>query len=76
MRPNSHRTGWRPAALAAAGCLLFTPTRAFASSGAYWAGFKKYWTDFIGNPSGVVVTVIIVGIICLLIITRVKGNKA
>jgi hypothetical protein len=76
MRRLIHRSNWRLAALGAAGCLLFFTTPAFASGGAYWAGFKKYWRDFFGNPSGVVVTVIIVGIICLLIITRVTGNKA
>jgi hypothetical protein len=76
MNKQTHRTGWRPAALAAAGCLLFSPGPALAGGGgAYWAGFKKYWLDFIGNPSGVVVTVIVVGAISLFIITRGKWIK-
>lgn len=75
MKTSSHRTGWRPAALAAAGCLLLAPARALAGGAAYWAGFKKYWGEVFGNPEGVVVIVLIVGAISLFIITRGKWNK-
>jgi hypothetical protein len=73
MRRTPFRSAWRPAALAAAGLLLLTPRPAFAS--AYWKGFTKFWGEFVGETEGVVVVAIIVGIISLLIITRVKGNK-
>ena len=73
MRHTPERSGWRPAALLAAGLLLFAPTPAFA--GGYWIGFKKFWTDFIADTDGVVLIALIVGVISLLIITRVKGNK-
>jgi len=75
MTKQFRRTGWRPAVLAAAGCLLLAPARAVAGGGAYWSGFKRWWTDFLGDQDGVIVIVIVVGIISLLIITRVKGNK-
>ena len=45
MRRTPDRSGWRPAALLAAGLLLLAPTPAFASG--YWTGFKRFWTDFI-----------------------------
>jgi hypothetical protein len=73
MTLRSFRTGWRPAALLAAGCLLLTPAPAFA--GSYWHGFKKFWTDFLGQTDGVVLTVIVVGIVSLIIITRGKWVK-
>jgi len=73
MRRTPDRSGWRPAALLAAGLLLLAPTPAFASG--YWTGFKRFWTDFIADQDGVVLVAIVVGIISLLIITRVKGNK-
>jgi hypothetical protein len=73
MRRTPFRSGWRPAALAAAGLLLLAPAPAFA--GGYWYGFKRFWTDFVGDADGVVVVAILVGIVSLLIITRVKGNK-
>lgn len=75
MTKQSHRIGWRSAALAAAGCLLLAPAKALAAGGAYWAGFKRWWAEFLGDQDGVIVVVIVVGIISLLIITRVKGNK-
>jgi len=73
MRCTPFRSGWRPAALAAAGLLLLAPAPAFA--GGYWYGFKRFWSDFVGDTDGVVTVAIVVGIISLLIITRVKGNK-
>jgi len=73
MRPTPERSGWRPAALAAAGLSLLLPAPAFA--GGYWYGFKRFWTDFVADQDGVVVVALIVGAISLLIITRVKGNK-
>jgi hypothetical protein len=75
MKPKSHRTCWRPVAFAAAGCLLLLPTRALAGGAAYWAGFKKYWLEVLGNPEGVVVVVLLVGVVSLFIITRGKWNK-
>lgn len=76
MTKQSHRNGWRSAALVAAGCLLLAPAKALAAGGgAYWAGFKRWWGEFLGDQDGVIVVVIVVGIISLLIITRVKGNK-
>jgi hypothetical protein len=73
MRRTPFRLGWRPAALLAAGLTLIAPAPAFA--GGYWYGFKRFWTDFVGEQDGAVVVAIIVGIISLLIITRGKGNK-
>ena len=73
MRRTPIRSGWRPAALLAAGLLLAIPSPAFA--GGYWYGFKKFWTDFVAEQDGAVLVAVIVGIISLLIITRVKGNK-
>jgi hypothetical protein len=73
MRRTPFGCGWRSAALAAAGLLLLAPAPAFA--GGYWYGFKRFWTDFVGDADGVVVVAILVGIVSLLIITRVKGNK-
>ena len=73
MRRTPFGLGWRPAAFLAASLMLIAPAPAFA--GGYWYGFKKFWTDFLAEQDGVVVVAIIVGIISLLIITRVKGNK-
>lgn len=73
MRRAPFSLGWRPAALAAAGLLLALPAPAFA--GGYWYGFKKFWTDFVAEQDGAVLVAIVVGIISLLIITRIKGNK-
>jgi len=73
MRQTPHGSGWRPAALLAAGLTLLAPAPAFA--GGYWYGFKRFWTDFVADQDGVVVVALIVGAISLLIITRVKGNK-
>jgi len=66
-------SGWRPAALLAAGLLLLAPAPAFA--GGYWYGFKRFWTDFIADQDGAIVVALIVGAVSLLIITRIKGNK-
>jgi hypothetical protein len=74
MTLRSLSTGWRPAALAAAGCLLFAPAPALAGSG-YWQGFKKFWTDYLGKTDGVVLTALVVGAISLFIITRGKWLK-
>jgi uncharacterized membrane protein len=73
MSRNVQRTVWKPAALAAAGCLLLAPTPAYAST--YWYGFKKFWNAFLGDQNGVVVTIIIIGLISLFIITRGKWRK-
>jgi hypothetical protein len=74
MRRTPNRTGWRPAALAAAGLLLLAPSPVLA--GGYWHGFKQFWTSFIADTDGVVLTALIVGLIALLIITRGKWNKS
>jgi hypothetical protein len=74
MKSKLHRTGWRPAVIAAAGCLLVAPTPAFA--GGYWTGFQKFWSAFLANTQGVVGTAIIVGLISLFIITRGKWSKS
>ena len=73
MRRTPFRSGGRLSALLAASLLLLAPAPAFA--GGYWYGFKKFWTDFVAEQEGVVLVAVIVGIISLLIITRVKGNK-
>jgi hypothetical protein len=74
MRILPRLPGWRPAVLAAAGCLLLLPTPAFA--GAYWSGFSKYWTSFVANADGVVLTALLIGVISLFIITRGKWSKS
>lgn len=73
MRRTPYRSGWRPAALLAAGLVLLAPAPAFASG--YWSGFKRFWTDFVAEQEGAVLVAVVVGIISLLIITRIKGNK-
>jgi hypothetical protein len=74
MKSNLNRTGWRPAVIAAAGCLLVAPTPVFA--GGYWTGFQKFWSSYIANTSGVVMTALLVGLISLFIITRGKWSKS
>jgi hypothetical protein len=74
MRRTVQRSGWKPAALAAAGLLLLAPTPAHASS-SYWHGFKKFWGEFFQQQSGVVMTVLVIGVISLIIITRGKWRK-
>jgi hypothetical protein len=73
MTLHTYRTGWRAAAFLAAGCLLSAPTPAFA--GAYWNGFKKFWSDFLMQTDGVVLTALLVGAVSLFIITRGKWIK-
>jgi len=73
MKNFSPRSAWRPAAIAAAASMLLAPTPVFA--GQYWEGFKRYWTGFVGNASGVVITALVVGAISLFIITRGKWAK-
>jgi hypothetical protein len=73
MRRTAFRSAWRPAALAAAGLLLLTPRPALA--GGYWKQFTRWWSEFLTDVDGVVIVAIVVGIVSLLIITRVKGNK-
>ena len=74
MQTNSSRPSWRLAALAAIASLILAPAPAFA--GSYWTGFKKYWSSFIGQASGVVITALVVGAISLFIITRGKWGKS
>ncbi|HKB04110.1 MAG TPA: hypothetical protein VKD90_17945 [Gemmataceae bacterium] len=73
MRRTVQRSGWKPAALAAAGILLLLPAPAHASQ--YWHGFKKFWSEFFQQQSGVVMTVLLIGVISLIIITRGKWRK-
>jgi membrane protein YdbS with pleckstrin-like domain len=73
MRRVLSRSTWRLAVLAAVSLFLLVPTPAFA--GGYWTAFTKYWSSFVADADGVIVTVIIVGIISLLIITRGKWAK-
>ena len=74
MKISSPRSVWRPAVIAAAAILLLAPAPAFA--GSYWEGLKRYWTGFVGNASGVVITALVVGAISLFIITRGKWGKS
>ena len=73
MRRTLSRSTWRLAALAAVSLSLLVPTPAFA--GGYWAAFAKYWSSFIADADGVIVTALVVGVISLLIITRGKWAK-
>ena len=73
MRRVFSRSSWWLAALVAVGLSLAAPTPAFA--GGYWTAFTKYWWSFVADTDGVVVTVLIVGVIALLIITRGKWAK-
>ena len=74
MTGKSQRTGGGPAAILAAGLLLLVPSPALAA-GSYWAGFKKYWGNFVGEVSGVVLIALVVGGVSLFIITRGKWGK-
>lgn len=73
MRLKLHKSGWRPAAIAAASLSLLLPSPAFA--GGYWSAFAKYWSGFVADADGVIITVLIVGVISLIIITRGKWAK-
>ena len=73
MKPTHFRTTWRLAALGAVASVLSAPAPAAAST--YWAGFKKFWGEYIADSNGVVTTVLIVGAIALFIITRGKWAK-
>ena len=73
MRRATYRSTWSLAALAAAGLSLLAPTPAFA--GGYWTSFTKFWSAFVSDADGVIVTVLIVGVISLIIITRGKWAK-
>ena len=64
---------WQLAVLGAVGCLLVGSTPAFASG--YWYGFKRFWTDYIAQTDGAILTAIVVGLISLFIITRGKWAK-
>jgi hypothetical protein len=53
---------------------VLAPSPVFA--GNYWTGFKRYWSAFIGQASGVVIAALIVGAISIFIITRGKWGKS
>ena len=72
MKRTQFKTTWRLAALGAVASALSSPTPAAA---AYWAGFKKFWADYLADSNGVVTTALIVGVISLFIITRGKWAK-
>jgi hypothetical protein len=72
MKPTHVRTTWRLAALGALASVLSAPAPAAAG---YWAGFKKFWGEYLADASGVVTTALIVGAISLFIITRGKWAK-
>jgi hypothetical protein len=74
MRTTNRPAGWRPAALAAAACLLASPTPVFA--GGYWHGFVKFWSSFVTQTDGVILVALIVGMVSLFIITRGKWGKS
>lgn len=76
MTPKSQRTRGGPAAVLAAGLLLLVPSPALAGGSSYWAGFKRYWGNFFGEVSGVVLVALIVGAVSLFIITRGKWGRS
>jgi hypothetical protein len=41
----------------------------------YWSGFMEYWTAFFKKQNGIVMTALLVGAVCLFIITRGKWRK-
>ncbi len=41
----------------------------------YWDGFIKYWTGVFQQQNGIVMGTLVVGAVCLLIITRGKWRK-
>jgi len=53
---------------------LSSTTPALAGSG-YWQGFKKFWSDYLSQTDGVVLTVLVIGAVSLIIITRGKWAK-
>ncbi|HEX3148779.1 MAG TPA: hypothetical protein VHR66_11890 [Gemmataceae bacterium] len=73
MRRAFSRTTWLLAAFLAVSLSLLIPTPAFA--GGYWTAFTKYWSGFVSNADGVIITVLVVGVISLIIITRGKWAK-
>lgn len=74
MRRAPQKASLRPAAIAAAVSLLLAPAPAFANG--YWTGFKRFWSSFLADVDGVVLTALVVGAISLFIITRGKWGKS
>lgn len=56
-----------------AAIVLLTPQPSFASG--YWTSFKKYWSDYVGQQNGIVMTVLVVGVISVFIVTRGRWRK-
>jgi uncharacterized membrane protein len=66
--------------VAAALLLCLFGSSAFAGTGTvvladYVSEFKEYWRGLAGKQSGVVMVAIGVGVVALLIISQIKGNK-
>jgi hypothetical protein len=61
-------------ALTAAPAVAAEPgTPVFAAS--YWDGFLEHWTAVLQKQNGVVMAALLVGALCLFIITRGKWRK-
>lgn len=41
----------------------------------YWSGFIEHWTGVFQKQNGIVMGTLIVGVVCLFIITRGKWRK-
>jgi len=52
-----------------------SPTALFAAETDYWSGFEEFWTGGLKRTSGVVLTVLGVGVVSMFIITRSKWKK-
>ena len=69
-----------PALLAALAVLTTAGPVAAAGAGpalvaGYWEGFLDHWTDVFQKQNGIVMLALVVGALCLFIITRGKWRK-
>ena len=71
----------RTLALAVLAVLSFAGPAAAADTGtpvlaaSYWAGFVEHWTGVFQKQNGIVMAALLVGAVCLFIITRGKWKK-
>jgi len=72
-------TKFLPTTLLVMLCTLCCPALASAaermSNQGYWIGFRDYWFGMVKKQDNMVVVVVLVGLLCIFIITRGKWKK-
>jgi hypothetical protein len=63
------------ALLATAAPAAAAETSSSALLAGYWAGFVEHWTEVFQKQNGIVMGTLLVGAVCLFIITRGKWRK-